>query len=192
MAQGPLSPFSVEVKNIIQEYLKQNNYSFLCLQVAQKVRYVAINCIIATRFRSYSYACMYSWRIQWMKVMWYRKCPTLACTIQGLWAGRFKIQYRPRWFQDFPAILLAVPCEINGAYLRIYYLPIDNIVSQEKVFHVNKIFSKKNHRPMWFHYNITFVCNGFGGHNVEWLRIPTNTHPALETALYMSSNYHMG
>ena len=53
--------------------------------------------------------------------------PTLGCDIQGFGAIKFHIQYRPWWFQDFPAIWLAVPREANGAHLGIYHWPIENI-----------------------------------------------------------------
>ena len=49
--------------------------------------------------------------------------PTLGCDIQGFWAMGLSVQYWPRWFQDFPAISLAVPFGANGAHLGICTLP---------------------------------------------------------------------
>ena len=58
--------------------------------------------------------------------------PTLGCDIQGLRAMGLSVQYWPRWFQDFPAIWLAVPFGANGAHLGICTLP-------EKIFFVCEI-----------------------------------------------------
>ena len=61
--------------------------------------------------------------------------PTLGCDIQGLGAMGLSVQYWPRWFQDFPAIWLAVPFGANGAHLGICTLP------EKKSFFVwNKLF----------------------------------------------------
>ena len=38
------------------------------------------------------------------------------------------VQYWPRWFHDFPAILLAVPFGWNGAHLGICTLPEKNLL----------------------------------------------------------------
>ena len=48
---------------------------------------------------------------------------TLGCDIQGFRAMGLSVQYWPRWFQDFPAIWLAVPFGANGAHLGICTLP---------------------------------------------------------------------
>ena len=49
--------------------------------------------------------------------------PTLGCDIPGFWAMGLSVQYWPRWFQDIPAIWLAVPLRTNGAHLGICTLP---------------------------------------------------------------------
>ena len=49
--------------------------------------------------------------------------PTLGCDIQGFRAMGLSVQYWPQWFQDFPAIWLAVPFGANGAHLGICTLP---------------------------------------------------------------------
>ena len=49
--------------------------------------------------------------------------PTLGCDIQGFRAMGLSVQYWPRWFQDFPAIWLAVPFGANGVHLGICTLP---------------------------------------------------------------------
>ena len=58
--------------------------------------------------------------------------PTLGCDIQAFRAMGLSVQYWPRWFQDFPAIWLAVPFGANGAHLGICTLP-------EKIFFVGEI-----------------------------------------------------
>ena len=64
-----------------------------------------------------------------------RVYPTLGCDIQGFQAMGLSVQYWPRWFQDLPAIWLAVPFGTNGAHLGICTLP-------EKIFFCvwNKLF----------------------------------------------------
>ena len=54
------------------------------------------------------------------------------CDIQGFRAMGLSVQYWPRWFQDFPAIWLAVPFGANEAHLGICTLP-------EKIFFVCEI-----------------------------------------------------
>ena len=49
--------------------------------------------------------------------------PTLGCDIQVFLAMGSSVQYWPRWFQDFPAIWLAVSFGANGAHLGICTLP---------------------------------------------------------------------
>ena len=49
--------------------------------------------------------------------------PTLGCNIQGFRAMGLSVQYWPLWFEDFPAIWLAVPFGTNGAHLGICTLP---------------------------------------------------------------------
>ena len=58
--------------------------------------------------------------------------PTLGCDIQAFRAMGLSVQYWPRWFQDFPAIWLAVPFGANGAHFGICTLP-------EKIFFVGEI-----------------------------------------------------
>ena len=56
-------------------------------------------------------------------LVYWRCYPTLGCDIQGFRAMGLSVQYWPRWFQDFPAIWLAVPFGENGAHLGICTLP---------------------------------------------------------------------
>ena len=64
-----------------------------------------------------------------MITVWWWYYPTLGCDIQGFRAMGLSVQYWPRWFQDFPAISLAVPFGANGAHLGICTL-------SEKIFFV--------------------------------------------------------
>ena len=50
--------------------------------------------------------------------------PTLGCNIRGLRAMGFDMRYRPRWFEYFLAIWVAVTREANGAHLGICYWPL--------------------------------------------------------------------
>ena len=69
--------------------------------------------------------------------------PTLGCDIQGFRAMGFSVQYWPGWFQDFPAIWLAVPFGANGAHLGICTLPEKNLLCVwNKLFLVEIKFSQ--------------------------------------------------
>ena len=75
--------------------------------------------------------------------------PTLGCDIQGFRAMGFSVQYWPRWFQDFPAIWLAVPFGANRAHLWICTVPEKNLICVwNKLFLSEITFSQRRTRPM--------------------------------------------
>ena len=62
---------------------------------------------------------------------------------QGFRAMGLSVQYWPRWFQDFPAIWLAVPFGANGAHLRICTLLEKSFLCVKWVVSVRKKFFPK-------------------------------------------------
>ena len=75
--------------------------------------------------------------------------PTLGCDIQGFRAMGLSVQYWPRWFQDFPAIWLAVPFGANGAHLGICTLPEKNLLCVWNKLFLGEIkFSQGRTRPV--------------------------------------------
>ena len=73
--------------------------------------------------------------------------PTLGCDTQGFRAMGLSFQYWPRWFQDFPAIWLAVRFGANGAHLGICTLPEKNNCVWNKLFLCEIKFSQRGTRP---------------------------------------------
>ena len=73
--------------------------------------------------------------------------PILGCDIQGFRAMGLSVQYWPRWFQDFPAIWLAVPFGANGANLGICTLPEKNYCVWNKLFLGEIKFSQRGTHP---------------------------------------------
>ena len=70
---------------------------------------------------------------------------TLGCDIQGFRAMGLSVQYWPRWFQDFPAIWLAVSFGATGAHLGSCTLPEKIFfVCEISCFGVNKGFLREN------------------------------------------------
>ena len=59
------------------------------------------------------------------------------------------VQYWPRWFQDFPAIWLAVPFRANGAHLGICTLPEKNLLCVWNKLFLGEIkISQRRTRPV--------------------------------------------
>ena len=79
----------------------------------------------------------------------YRVYPTLGCDIQGFQAMGLSVQYWPQWFQDFPAIWLAVPFGANGAHLGICTSPEKNLLCVWNKLFLGEIkFSQRRTRPL--------------------------------------------
>ena len=75
--------------------------------------------------------------------------PTLGCEIQGFRVMGLSVQYWPRWFQDFPAIWLAVPFGANGAHLRRAVPRRKNLLCVwNKLFLCEIKFSQRRTRPV--------------------------------------------
>ena len=74
--------------------------------------------------------------------------PTLGCDIQGFRAMGLSVQYWPRWFQDFPAIWLAVPFGANWAHLGICTFPEKIICVWNKLFLCEIKFSQRRSGPL--------------------------------------------
>ena len=58
---------------------------------------------------------LYKAKFTWLEFFLFY--PTLGCDIQWSRAMGISVHYWPRWFQDFPAIWLAMPFGANGAHL---------------------------------------------------------------------------
>ena len=106
-----------------------NNWTFGNTMVKpQTVRYRLMKWI--SKFCKYSRI----WKLSLDSILicFNRYYPTLRCDIQGFRAMGLSVQYWTQWFQDFPAIWLAVPFGTNGAHLGRCTLP-------EKIFFVCEI-----------------------------------------------------
>ena len=67
----------------------------------------------------------------------------------GFRAMGLSVQYWPRWFQDFPAIWLAVPLGANGAHLGICTLPEKNLLCVWNKLFLGEIkLSQRRTRPV--------------------------------------------
>ena len=75
--------------------------------------------------------------------------PTLRCDIQGFLAMGLSVQYWPRWFQDFPAIWLAVPFGANGAHLGICTLPEKNLLCVWNKLFLGEIKFSQGELVLW-------------------------------------------
>ena len=79
--------------------------------------------------------------------------PTLGCDIQGFRAMGLSVQYWPRWFQDFPAIWLAVPFGANGAHLGICTLPDKNLLCVWNKLFLGEIKFSQGELVLWSLYD---------------------------------------
>ena len=75
--------------------------------------------------------------------------PTLGCDIQGFQAMGLSVQNWPQWFQNFPAIWMAVPFGANAAHLGICTLPEKNLLCVWNELFLDEIkFCQSRTRPV--------------------------------------------